>query len=42
MEGVRPEIEGAAFPGKRIVGDQAVVDADIFTDGHDSWAARRP
>ena len=35
VEGVRPEIDCGAFPAKRIVGDRVVVEADIFTDGHD-------
>ena len=35
IEGVRPEIEGGLFPIKRTVGDKVVVEADIFTDGHD-------
>jgi len=35
IEGVRPEIEGGLFPVKRTVGDKVVVEADIFTDGHD-------
>ncbi len=38
VEGVRPEIEGGAAPVKRIVGESVIVDADIFTDGHDSVA----
>jgi starch synthase (maltosyl-transferring) len=35
VEGVRPEIDCGAFPVKRIAGDRVVVEADIFTDGHD-------
>ncbi len=38
MEGVRPEIEGGAFPVKRTVGELVGVEADIFTDGHDGVA----
>jgi starch synthase (maltosyl-transferring) len=38
VEGVRPEIDGGAFPVKRIVGESVAVEADIFTDGHDSVA----
>jgi starch synthase (maltosyl-transferring) len=33
IEGVKPEIEGGRFPVKRIIGDEVVVEADIFTDG---------
>ena len=36
---VEPEIEGGRFPIKRIVGDDVVVTADIFADGHDALAA---
>ncbi|HCK81099.1 MAG TPA: hypothetical protein DIC59_06500, partial [Candidatus Competibacteraceae bacterium] len=36
IEGVSPEIDGGRFPIKRTVGDVVVVEADIFTDGHDS------
>src|SRR5438105_3032969 len=35
VEGVRPEIDCGAFPAKRIAGDRVIVEADIFTDGHD-------
>ena len=38
VEGVGPEIDGGAFPAKRTVGEFLVVQADIFTDGHDSVA----
>ncbi|MFB0520066.1 MAG: alpha-1,4-glucan--maltose-1-phosphate maltosyltransferase [Desulfatiglandales bacterium] len=36
IEGVRPEIDGGRFPIKRTVGEKVVVEADIFTDGHDA------
>jgi starch synthase (maltosyl-transferring) len=39
IEGVTPEIDGGAFPAKRTIGDLVRVEADIFTDGHDSVAA---
>lgn len=39
IEGVDPEIDGGRFPVKRIVGDEVVVEADIFADGHDSLSA---
>ncbi|MBX6312551.1 MAG: alpha-1,4-glucan--maltose-1-phosphate maltosyltransferase [Isosphaeraceae bacterium] len=35
IEGVYPEIDGGRFPIKRIVGEEVVVSADIFADGHD-------
>jgi starch synthase (maltosyl-transferring) len=39
IEGVSPEIDGGRFAAKRTVGDLVRVEADIFTDGHDSVAA---
>lgn len=36
IEGVSPEIDGGRFPIKRTVGETVVVEADAFTDGHDS------
>ena len=46
MEGVSPEIDGGRFPIKRTVGEEVVVGADIFADGHDVLAGvlryRRP
>ena len=36
---VQPEIEHSRFPLKRTVGEKVVVEADIFTDGHDALAA---
>jgi len=35
IEGVRPEIDGGRFPIKRTVGEEVVVEADAFADGHD-------
>ena len=39
IEGVKPEIDGGRFPVKRIIGDRVVVEADIFSDGHDVLSA---
>ncbi len=36
---VQPEIEHGRFPVKRTVGEKVVVEADVFTDGHDALAA---
>jgi starch synthase (maltosyl-transferring) len=36
IEGVSPEIDAGRFPVKRVVGEKVVVEADIFTDGHDA------
>ena len=36
IEGVAPEIDGGRFPIKRTVGERVLVEADIFTDGHDA------
>jgi starch synthase (maltosyl-transferring) len=39
IEGVHPEIDCGRFPIKRTVGETVVVEADIFTDGHDLMGA---
>ncbi|MCZ7664725.1 MAG: alpha-1,4-glucan--maltose-1-phosphate maltosyltransferase [Thermoleophilia bacterium] len=39
IEAVTPEIDGGRFPIKRTVGEEVVVEADIFTDGHDALSA---
>ena len=39
IDGVNPEIDGGLYPIKRAVGEKVVVDADIFTDGHDMISA---
>jgi len=38
IERVTPSVDGGRFAAKRIVGDEVVVEADCFTDGHDSIA----
>ncbi len=35
IKDVRPEIESGRFPIKRAVGEKVIVEADIFSDGHD-------
>jgi starch synthase (maltosyl-transferring) len=39
VEGVTPEIDDGRFPIKRTPGEEVVVGADVFTDGHDVVAA---
>lgn len=39
IEGVAPEIDFGNYPIKRAVGESVVVEADIFTDGHDALHA---
>ncbi len=39
IENLSPLIDGGRYPAKRIVGDDLVVEADIFKDGHDVVAA---
>ncbi len=39
IERVTPEIDCGAYAIKRVVGDRVVVEADIFTDGHDAVEA---
>ena len=36
IENVTPRIDDGAFPIKRFVGDEIIVEADGFTDGHDA------
>jgi starch synthase (maltosyl-transferring) len=35
IEGVHPEIDGGRFPIKRTAGEEVVVTADVFAEGHD-------
>jgi starch synthase (maltosyl-transferring) len=35
IEGIRPQVDGGRFPIKRVVGDEVLVEADVFADGHD-------
>jgi len=39
IEAVKPEIDGGRFPIKRVIGEEVVVEADIFADGHDALSA---
>jgi starch synthase (maltosyl-transferring) len=36
IKNVKPEIDSGKFPIKRVIGEKVVVEADIFTDGHDA------
>jgi starch synthase (maltosyl-transferring) len=36
IENVTPRVDDGAFPIKRVVGDLVIVEADVFTDGHDA------
>jgi starch synthase (maltosyl-transferring) len=38
IESVTPSVDCGRFAAKRIVGDEVVVEADCFTDGHDTLA----
>ncbi|MEO8038134.1 MAG: alpha-1,4-glucan--maltose-1-phosphate maltosyltransferase [Betaproteobacteria bacterium] len=40
IESVTPCIDGGRFAAKRTAGERVVVEADCFTDGHDTLAAR--
>lgn len=40
IETVRPEVDGGRFPIKRVEGEQVVVEADAFADGHDALECR--
>ena len=39
IENLQPLMDGGRFPIKRVVGEDVVVEADIFKDGHDVVAA---
>ena len=39
VENLHPEVDAGRFPIKRTVGEEVVVGADIFTDGHDKLSA---
>src|SRR5215203_1602916 len=39
VEGLHPEVDAGRFPVKRTAGEEVVVAADIFTDGHDKLSA---
>jgi starch synthase (maltosyl-transferring) len=39
IESIEPEIDAGRFPAKRTIGDTVLVEADIFTDGHDALSA---
>lgn len=40
IENLRPEIDHGRFPAKRVIGEEVVFRADVFTDGHDLINAR--
>jgi starch synthase (maltosyl-transferring) len=39
VENVQPRVENGRFPAKRVTGEDVVVSADIFADGHDELDA---
>ncbi len=39
IENISPELDHGRFPVKRVIGDEVVVDADIYADGHDRLSA---
>lgn len=39
IEAASPEVDGGAFPAKRVIGDVVFAEADIFADGHDLISA---
>ncbi|HKQ27133.1 MAG TPA: alpha-1,4-glucan--maltose-1-phosphate maltosyltransferase, partial [Burkholderiales bacterium] len=38
IESVRPQVDGGRYPIKRVVGEEVIVEADVFADGHDAIA----
>lgn len=39
IENLQPLVNGGRYPIKRVVGEDVVVEADVFKDGHDAVAA---
>ena len=39
IENITPRVDCGRFPAKRAIGESVTVEADVFTDGHDSVAA---
>ena len=39
VEGVSPQVDEGRYPAKRTVGEDVVVEADVYADGHDVLAA---
>jgi starch synthase (maltosyl-transferring) len=39
IEHIDPEIDGGTFPARRVVGEEVMVSADVFADGHDELKA---
>jgi starch synthase (maltosyl-transferring) len=39
IENVTPQVDGGRFAAKRVVGDELVVEADVFADGHEELRA---
>jgi starch synthase (maltosyl-transferring) len=40
IEDVRPRVDDGRFAAKRVIGESVVVEADVFTDGHDLVSCR--
>ena len=38
IESVRPQVDGGRYPIKRALGEEVLVEADVFADGHDAVA----
>ena len=36
IESVRPEVDCGRYPAKRVIGEEVLVEADVFADGHDA------
>jgi starch synthase (maltosyl-transferring) len=39
IESVRPQVDAGRYPIKRVIGEEVLVEADVFADGHDQVAA---
>src|SRR3982750_4967582 len=39
VEGVTPQVDEGRYPAKRTAGEEVVVEADVYADGHDIVSA---
>jgi starch synthase (maltosyl-transferring) len=39
VESVRPQVEGGRYAAKRVLGEEVLVEADVYADGHDAVVA---
>ena len=40
IEGITPQVDGGRYSVKRVIGEEVIVEADAFADGHDALVCR--